>query len=217
MGKTLKKINNYAFTLIEILIVIALIGGLTSLSYLFIPAQLEKSRDTRRKLDLLKIKRALADYYDCKTIFPDTLPNCDSPLEIEGRIILNSVPCDPITKEKYWYESPGEDELEEWFKLYTNLENEKDPSIEYVGCTYGCGPDCEYNFGLSSTNKRIDICEVPQYVCSPGGGQEGSCELFDDPDLSECPIIFSNDPTCQNKCGDPGNRCKNSRGKHVPE
>lgn len=52
------------------------------------------------------------------------------------------------------------------------------------------------------------------YVCAPGGGQNGSCEEFDDPDRSLCPVVYIDDPTCQNKCGSKDNRCKNASGKY---
>lgn len=55
------------------------------------------------------------------------------------------------------------------------------------------------------------------YVCAPGGGDEGSCEVFDDPDRSLCPFVYLNDPTCQNQCYDKENKCKNSSGKYKPE
>ncbi len=55
-----------------------------------------------------------------------------------------------------------------------------------------------------------------RYVCAPGGGQIGYCEVFDDPDRSLCPFVFPNDATCQDKCDEKNNRCKNSSGKYKP-
>lgn len=55
-----------------------------------------------------------------------------------------------------------------------------------------------------------------RYVCAPGGGDLGFCEVFDDPDRSLCPFVFPNDETCQNKCDSKDNRCKNSSGKYKP-
>jgi type II secretory pathway pseudopilin PulG len=55
------------------------------------------------------------------------------------------------------------------------------------------------------------------YVCAPGGGQPGYCEVFDDPDRSLCPFVYPDDQTCQNQCDNKDNRCKNSSGKYKPE
>lgn len=57
---------------------------------------------------------------------------------------------------------------------------------------------------------------VLKYVCAPGGGQEGSCEVYFNPIRSGCPITFRNDPTCGNLCFDEQYRCKNASGKNFP-
>lgn len=64
-----------------------------------------------------------------------------------------------------------------------------------------------------STSTPIPTPTPALYVCAPGGGQSGSCEVYADPERSECPKVYTNNPTCNNECSDPHNRCKNSSGK----
>ncbi len=190
-------------------------------------------------------------YYDAASAYPSTIPSCGKPLMYNDRVILDSFPCDPITNEPYTYLT---DELTkyQWYKIYTHLERNSDLSIDLIGCSEGCGPECAYNFGVASSNISVTAClwsgphiipiltieptitpyvslqPTPQasvaptpayykYVCAPGGGQIGTCEIFDDPDRSLCPFVFPNDETCQNKCDEKNNRCKNSSGKYKPE
>lgn len=216
MAKKRKTAKTRGISLFEILIIIAILASLTTLSFLSVPAQLARARDAKRKSDLLKIRTALITYHTVKDSFPQNLPECNHPFSLGSSQLLSSFPCDPKTKAPYFYQKATD-----WFKLYTSLENTQDPIIETIGCDYGCGPEpeCQYNYGTSSTNTFIDRCIPPEiiYACSPGGGAEGHCDQYDDPEKSECPLIFINDPTCEDQCSDPANRCKNASGKHIPE
>lgn len=227
------KKNSCGFTLIEILIVIAILGVLILLSsYLYVPAQLRKARDTARKIDFKAIGNGLNQYYDTKGCFPETLPSCHNPLVLGNSKYISVVPCDPRSKTAYLYLTDGSS-CSQWFKLYTNLENLTDRNIDDAGCRSGCGPQCQYNYGISSPNIGLDRCIIQptiaptsaepltptpiQYACSPGGGQTGLCEPYDDPARSQCPKVYPNDPTCAGgECSEHENRCKDSSGKHVP-
>jgi len=92
------------------------------------------------------------------------------------------------------------------------LENLQDGGIDKVGCQNGCGPECQYNYGLSSSNILVNEGCVVTYSCSPGG----RCIEYEDPAISECPQIFINDSSCQNACSDRANRCHDERGKKIP-
>lgn len=201
------------FSLFEILIFVIIFASLLVLSYLNIPPLLAKSRDAKRKSDLHKTRTALQTYHSIKNEFPSNLPDCGQPLSLNGSSSIINIFCDPKTDTGYYYEANAD---QGWFRIYTNLENLNDTSIIDVGCFAGCGPDCAYNYGTSSINTEIDKCRV-SFACSPGGGEEGHCEQYDDPVLSECPKVYVNRPDCRNECGDPANRCKNSAGKHVPD
>lgn len=212
-----------SFTLIEVLIIIVILGVLSLLLGLTTVEQLKKARDARRKVDLAIVARSLEQYFDSTTCFPAKLPACGKTLDSSMNTFITNFPCDPLSRGQYRYVSDGSD-CSASFQLYTKLERSSDPAIILAGCQYGCGPDCEYNYGVSSTNKPLEYC-IPtatptptpiQYVCAPGGGQTGSCEAFEVPSLSECPEVYPDDPTCQNECRTPANRCKNSKGKYKP-
>jgi len=211
------KINFHSgFTLYEILIAFVVISILIIASYFYFPPQLAKARDIKRKADLNRIRTSLMDYHDSAESFPPDINSCQQPLLLNQTTILQNLPCDPSSKTPYYYENNQE---ENWFKLYTKLENLNDPDIHLKKCDQGCGPDCAYNYGVSSPNTEIDNCLPPPllYACSPGGGQTGYCEIYDDPGASECPQVFEDDPTCQGLCVSNHYRCKDSSGKHVPD
>lgn len=232
-GLKWNKSSGKSVSLIEILIVISLLGAFVLLVFIEVQAQLKKSRDARRKLDFNSMRNVLEDYYDTRRCYPQTLPNCNQSFVLGNTTLLASIPCDPKSKASYYYLSDG-GSCSSWFKLYTNLEISTDRLIDLVGCRYGCGPNCAYNFGVSSSNVDLGECFPPPtptpttkptfiptpiptlYVCTPASGPKplGKCEPFAMPTLSECPKIFPNDPTCQYQCGDPANRCKNEKGKY---
>lgn len=198
-------------TLIEILVVFVIVSILVLASFLAAGAQLKKARDSKRKSDLEKIKTALYNYYLDTDCFPQEIPQCGQSLALNDMVYLSNFPCD--WKNKSYVYQTANTECNKWFKLFTLLENTDDPSIVKVGCQYGCGPECKYNYGVSSTNVSLNEGCVKYYACTPSG----NCEVFEDPQKSRCPIIFINDPTCQNLCNLRKNRCHDESGKRVPE
>lgn len=204
------KKTSAGFSLVEILISLVVLSLLLTASYLFIPAQIEKARDARRKADLLRIRNALEQYFDLAEVFPTEFPDCGQPLFLNDTLILDAIPCDPVTALPYYYQTKNNDGS--FFRIYANLENTSDISIDLVRCRGGCGPDCLYNYGLSSTNTNISQCS---FVCAPGGGKLGSCEQYNNPGISDCPKLYLNDPTCNLECMNVANRCKNASGKNV--
>lgn len=199
------------FTLLEILIAMGIVTILAVSTLAFVPAQINRGYDTRRKDDLNNIKTNLELYYENALQYPSELPGCGQPLTVYDQTILDSMPCDPITGTAYYYHIQGDDPQS--FRLYTILATSGDLSIEKAGCTGGCGPSCAFNFGVSSPNTGLTKCN---YVCAPGGGRDGSCELYQDHSVSLCPKTYAKDPTCNGECGVPQNRCENASGKHIP-
>lgn len=214
------------FTLVEILTVIVLVGSLVALSLINVPAQIAKARDAERKGSVDKIGKFIEEYYMDSGCYPISIPTCGNPLVLGDKTYISSLPCDPKTENSYVYVSEIAS-CPSWFQLYGNLEYTQDSIIDSLGCRNGCGPKCQFNYGVASSNVRLNpFCqdglatlgptptpalEAPklQYVCAPGG----ACEAFLYPELSGCPDIYLDDPTCQNQCGDPKNRCHDSRGK----
>ena len=128
------------FSLFELLIVIVILSLLIVTSYLVMPKLIQKAFDARRKADLDKIKKNLEVYYSLAEEFPDSLPDCGQALLYKNQVILPSLPCDPVTKEPYYYQTKlGSPDS---YRLYAILANAQDTSIAKVGCLGGCGSDC---------------------------------------------------------------------------
>lgn len=203
--------KNKGIALLEILIVVLVASALLVFSYTTVQGQLKKSRDGKRKADLEEIKISLYDYFFDNDCFPKTLPGCGEELSVGKAKYIDSVPCDPNAIE-YNYQTEDND-CPQWFKILTNMENLTDFGIEKTGCQYGCGLECDYNYGLSSSNIRVNEGCVTYYACDPSR----NCSEYEDPYISRCPKVFENDPTCNDQCGNNDLRCHDSRGKKIPE
>jgi general secretion pathway protein G len=104
-----KSVNplNHGFTLIEILIVIAIIGILaTGLIMIIDPSgQLQRSKDGRRKSDMEQIRSGLELYRADEGGYPTDIPNCgtNSLGNLACDIIyLQNVPIDPLGPSYYY-------------------------------------------------------------------------------------------------------------------
>lgn len=209
-----KKLSVQGFTLVEIITVLVVIAGLLIFSYLSIPKLFMRSRDAERKTDLDNLGKGLEEYYASTGCYPAELPACGEPLRAITIDYLDSTPCDPKLKTGYIYVAEGET-CNSSYEVYTNLEITEDPSIFRIRCDEGCGPECQYNYGISSNNKPLNTCKPPpeQYACTPSG----DCIAFEDPGVSQCPVTFPDDPTCQGKCKDRLYKCHDDRGKKIPD
>lgn len=131
MSKGFKKFSR-GFTLLEIIIVLAILSLLMTEFWVLISSQLKKARDGRRKADLEKIKIALYDYSFDSSCFPQNLPACGQNLGSGDNIYLRNFPCDPKTG-SYGYQLE-QSSCPRWFKILAHLENTKDSGIDKVGC-----------------------------------------------------------------------------------
>lgn len=143
-----KKTHRFrGFTLIEILIVFAILAVFILAALWAYRVQLLKGRDGRRKADLAKVQRVLEDYLNDNICYPETL-KCNN----DFLPYLSSVPCDPINAgNKIYYYSVSQDaNCKKWYKIFTTLEYDKDPIIKKINCTLEtCGP---FNYVVSSPN-----------------------------------------------------------------
>jgi len=116
-----------SFTLIEVLVVIAIIGMLSALLLPNFMAARERSRDSKRKADLQQIQRALEMYRQdqppAADPYPNTLPACNTSLVSGSVVYMNKVPCDPLGS-AYFY-SPDQTNIK--FNLCACIENTADP------------------------------------------------------------------------------------------
>jgi prepilin-type N-terminal cleavage/methylation domain-containing protein len=147
-------------SMVEVLIVTAIIGLLVIIAITTLPEQLRKGRDGRRKSDLQKIKIAFENYYSDNDCYPppEILDNCGS--EVLSPYMA-SIPCDPQTKTKYLY-APEASSCPQYYRVFSNLELDIDPVIKQLGCHTGAGCGAyaffgdvigeaalEYNYGVS--------------------------------------------------------------------
>lgn len=215
----IKKNKLTGFTLVEILVVLVVITLVSIFAILNTPTQLQKARDAVRKQNIDTIKKAIEEYQQDTNCYPQTVPSCQNRLINGNLTLLEKIPCDPSTYLSYTY-VPEISDCPSWYQIYGNLEFENDKIIDKVGCRNGCGPECQFNFGASSSNQTLNpYCEAEnetpvtpptQYACTPSG----NCQIYVDTTASGCPDFYINDPTCQNACSNPENRCHDARGRN---
>jgi prepilin-type N-terminal cleavage/methylation domain-containing protein len=148
------------FTLIEILIVVAILSLLTISSIFMLTNNLAKGRDTKRKGDLDRIKIAFEEYYVDNDTYPpeDALSNCGSS---DLSPYLQTVPCDPKTKSAYCYVYDA-DNIGQNYRILGSLEYKNDPIISKLNCDDDpdyCGHEdvcssygSNFNYGVASSN-----------------------------------------------------------------
>ncbi len=160
------KNQKHGFTLVELLVVMAILAILATVTLANFRTSQIKARDAQRKHDLRQIVNALEAYFSDHNGYPEASNGkimacgCQDPglacgwddpvgqrefCDGNNTVYMAKVPGDPLSdpNHSYCYQSDGN-----YFKLYAILENEKDPeaTIE-VTCA---GKD--YNFGLASPN-----------------------------------------------------------------
>lgn len=149
--KSLRLQKNYyfkkgGFTLIEIMVVIAIIGTLASIFMANVVSSINRGRDGKRKGDLRSVAQGLELYYNDLGAYPTALPtpgNAFAHPADSTVIFMQKIPGDPVSSKKYCYTSAGAN-----YKLYANLENTKDPQvIPTIACS-----GVNYNYGISSAN-----------------------------------------------------------------
>ncbi|HOZ03652.1 MAG TPA: type II secretion system protein [Candidatus Woesebacteria bacterium] len=138
------------FTMVEMMIIMALIGILSVSIGWQVTRQLSRARDSERKDDLAKIKLAFEDYYNDNESYPpdDTiLTNCGG---AQLMPYLPVIPCDPSTHDPYLYEP---DLATGGYRVYAILENPAEKSVTDLNCggSLGCNVPGfpAYNYGVA--------------------------------------------------------------------
>jgi prepilin-type N-terminal cleavage/methylation domain-containing protein len=162
-----------AFTLVELLIVMAIIGVLAALAVgSFRTAQM-RGRDAQRKSDLKQIANSLELFYGDYGKYPDSLggeiaacpynpalstgTSCTwgSSEFTDGKTvyfkILSIDPTSPTTE--YVYELVNSSNQK--YRLFARLENPKDQNI-ISGLVVSCGSGKTCNFAVTSANTSVD-------------------------------------------------------------
>lgn len=155
------KAKRNGFTLIEVMIVVAIIGIMILIGIWAYRLQLLKGRDARRKADLARWQRMLEDYINDSVCYPEGVI-CGPTIGRSFESYLSEIPCDPInsTQYNYMYTYESGEGCNKWYKVYAKLENEKDHIITQVGCEGGCGPSNNYNYWVGSPNVT-EVAQLP--------------------------------------------------------
>lgn len=149
------------FSLIEVLVVVTILGILSTIGVTSFMGIQAKARDSERKSDLRAFTSALEIYYqkndqyidgtpagngDCTLTGPDTTTFYS---QITSFMANQIVPKDPLTQDPYCYVSEGNGQS---FRLFAKLENSSDKDIN-TNCT-------NYNYTLFSQDLTAS--------CAPG-------------------------------------------------
>jgi type II secretion system protein G len=172
----IKTTNNSGFTLMELMIVIAILGILASLISGNFINSLKRGRDAKRKEDLHQIKNALEIYYEDNGQYPpDDKVNFGMAFThptMAAKVYMQKLPQDPSSGYTYQY-SPtieniaGVDKVVS-YQLFSYIENDDDKS-EGVNTEYGysqtcCSPaTCNCRLGITSPNSNLDGMIFYQY------------------------------------------------------
>lgn len=150
--------NSYvtrSFTLIELMIVIALMAALAGLIIGNFVTSLKKGRDAKRKGDLQSIRNAIESYYEDKKSYPTTIvfggKLCETaPCPSSEKVYMYKVPADPSSAYSYVYQT----DVTSYFKLYSCIENNQDQGEGVLQSGYDatCGACGSCKFGIASTN-----------------------------------------------------------------
>lgn len=163
------KVYSYAFTLVELLVVISILGILASIALVAFSSAQIKGRDAQRKSNLSEVSHSLEIFYADYQVYPKasannieacpyTPPNSwsqcvwgatDSTGDLtDGKTVyFKGLPKDPTKGYSYLYRVSADQSK---YQIFAHLENTQDPSL--ITTTYPCGTGVTCNFGISSPN-----------------------------------------------------------------
>jgi prepilin-type N-terminal cleavage/methylation domain-containing protein len=196
-------------TLVELMIVMAIVAILAALIIANFTGQVFKGNDAKRKGDLDRIKIAAEEYEKDHNCYPDYI-TCGVHPGQPVHPYLNNVPCDPVTNASYIYEHDGSVSCPEWFRSYTVLQYSKDISI-----IPNIGPGSLYNYLVSSANAPRPPTPTPfpsgEGVPDSGfyGCKSGACVAIPFDPIRPGPQCDPNyqSRNCYGQCGTAGTEC----------
>lgn len=140
--------KNKGFSLIELLIVMAIIGVLATLITANFAGVRNKTRDAQRKADLKQLQLALETYRTDQGAYPNSLAACGSALTSGGTTYIQKIPCDPLNTGQniYRYSSTGTA-----YTLIACLENTNDSQKDTTNnATYCTGGTTNWSYTLTN-------------------------------------------------------------------
>jgi len=192
-----------AFTLIEVLVVVAILALLTLAAIVSFGGSRDKADDSRVKSDLDRLKIAFEDYYSDHNCYPplewfDSTADCGSD---HLQPYLNVMPCNRKTGLPYTLRKDATGCT--WFKLYGTITNPTDP--KYYSFTEGSTLLGTYAVSSSNINPYPDLYPNPDstyYYCIG----ISTCTDFN-PSTKTCTPSWENAPECD-RVGGSGPFCQ---------
>lgn len=135
------------FTLVELLVVMAILGILVTLVAGNFRSSQFRSRDAKRKSDLKQTSNALELYYSDYGKYPDSL-TWGSEFTDGKTTYFRVLPTDPSNGLNYVYRVVDSPQNQK-YQLFAHLENTQDPSI--ITLSLFCGSKA-CNFAITSPN-----------------------------------------------------------------
>ena len=158
-----RKLNNFGFTLVELLVVISILGVLATIALASFRSSQARGRDAERKSDLKQIVSSLELYYSDYGKYPSSLGGkilgCPSTSQTsctwglgsftDGKTVYFRVlPKDPTASYTYFYRIVDSGTSQK-FQIFAYIENTQDLSRITTG--YSCGTVL-CNFAITSSN-----------------------------------------------------------------
>lgn len=147
--------QNKGFTLVELVVVMAILGLLSTVGLQSFRINRSKTRDAQRKSDLEQVQRALEMYHSDHNDYPAATNGRISGISwggefkdldvTNGAVYMKELPQDP-SGISYCYQyiaSPIS------YRVYAKLENTESPGY---GGPYSCGTLTNYNYAVVSSN-----------------------------------------------------------------
>ena len=182
--------SKFGFSLLEVVVTVAIIAILAGSLWFFVQRHLMRSRDATRKSDLGRLRTAFEEYYNDHRCYPlpYMLMACGTqggdgfgdPDDIKNYYphlypaYLKTIPCDPLNNKPYLYFSKGEN-ICNGYRLLAALEITDDPDITSIGCDLdeGCGwTDPTYNYGVAVGDDIVSTVWTGGTVVDDGSGDE---------------------------------------------
>ena len=173
MKRSIQSFHVHGFTLVELLITIAIIGILSLMGLSTFMTTQKKGRDFQRKASLAALGKALESYMNDKGVYPpsihgkilwcgtEALPESDAcewgvpfadPLPEDPDadnpfVYMKALPKDPAGNLNFRYEAVDIGGVNKGYRIYAHLENDQDPDV--FTTTVMCGA-LACNFAVTS-------------------------------------------------------------------